>query len=654
MNNTVYSQPESTVPDRLLPGGWKKYHVYLGIPREVTAIHILLATYRKLVKGVLNVRICVGGRETAYRLNAAGIADNEYVRFDLEPPAHGDHILVSLFPEYAGEDILAVWSGCKGPCISVAVAATEAAPLTNGAKISILVPCYNTPNDFLEDAIRSVIHQTYQNWELVLVDDRSDKLHVRDTIAAFAEQDAERIKPVYRPYNGGISEALSSGLDIAAGDWFCVLDHDDTLAPPALDIIARAIVAHPDAGMVYSDEDKILSWGGGAMIFGEAFRKPDWSPTLLHGQMYTCHLTAYRTNPLRWNKEFDGSQDYEYTLRYLRAYPALEVVHIPEILYHWRKHPASTATSMSIKPEAAINAKRAIREDLVATGFADALVTSSPYQGVYWVDRRPRFHQQDMVSIIIPSKDKVSLLKNCLESIANSSYRGISRVVIVDNGSTRPETLRYYDTLGCRYHFPVRVVHRPMPFNFSKMVNIGVAESYDDNLLLLNNDTEVITPDWLERMLQLRAPDVGAIGPMLLYADGNIQHAGVRVGQGGVAGHCDAGVPYSTPGYFCRIQLEREVECVTGACLLTTRNAFACVGGFEEKLPEAFNDVDYCLKLRRAGYRILYTPHAKLYHFESVSRGSDAGKPSFAVACDYMASTWGTSTYRDPYTRMET
>lgn len=531
------------------------------------------------------------------------------------------------------------------------------APLeTSGPLVSIIVPCYNTPLQYLSDAVDSVRAQSYKSWELILVDDLSDP---SSGVASRIENEVSRdhtgrVVAVYRDSNGGISEAQNSGISVAKGELLCVLDHDDLLHPHAIGLLVEEFTKNRDTIVAYSDEDKIVSGCGGSEVFGEEFLKPDWSPTRLLGQMYPCHLTMFRNTRQRWDSRYDGSQDYEYLLRYLRSNEGT-VRHVRHTLYHWRKHQGSTSAGMQAKPLANSRAIAAIRQHLDATGQSSCAVTSSPYSGVYWIDRTLTSSDSKSVSIIIPNKDSYDLLSPCISSLDATRYEGRVDIIVVDNGSVSEKTLAYYDELlaGKGSRFKVSVILESMPFNFSTMVNKGAAATDSELLLLLNNDTEIITPDWLKIMAShMDDPCVGAVGPMLLYPSGKIQHAGVYIGFGGVAGHTEKCKHYGDPGYFGRVHLEQEVECVTGACLLTSASLYRELGGFEEQLPEAFNDVDYCLKLRAAGRRVIYTPHSKLYHYESLSRGQDAGTPRFLEAVSFMKDKWDTTNYTDAYTRI--
>ena len=663
MHKVVYAQHAANEPvslhhDRLL---YRK----VNLPEEhlCAGMEVLFATHKRVLSGTLDIRVAlmdVSGEETHedFVVDMHTIADNSYVRLELPAPVLAKYLGLSAVACYddPGKDsgALAIWSSKDDICCKVLSLDKDfLPPVTNGPLISVLVPCHNTPLEYLEDAVASVMAQTYGNWELVLVDDGSSP---SSGVPAYLARLSLLLHPkkltvFIRSSKGGISCALNTAKNRATGEWFVVLDHDDTLNMYALEHIAANILKDPDVDLIYTDEDKILSGSSkkGTLLYGDTFRKPDWSPTLFQNQMYINHLTALRMTSMQWDPSYDGAQDYEYVLRYLRQNKGT-VKHIPNVLYHWRVHPDSTAAGMDVKPAASRNAMRAIKQDLHHKGHFEALVTTTLCQGAYEVHRKPSRYPS--VAVIIPSKDKVQILSSCLESVSNSSYPGPLEVIVVDSGSEEGTTASYYEMLLATYPLPIKVVESRGPFNFSSLVNAGAEDTEADILVLLNNDTQVITADWLERMVQqFDDINVGAVGAMLLYPDNTVQHAGVQIGRGGVAGHVDSRVSCHAPGYFSRLQLEREVECVTAACLAVRSSLYKEVGGFEVELPEAFNDVDFCLKVRQKGLRIIYTPHAKLYHYESLSRGSDVGKPSFALACSYMKDKWGTERYVDPYYR---
>ncbi|MBN9520350.1 glycosyltransferase family 2 protein [bacterium] len=479
-------------------------------------------------------------------------------------------------------------------------------------KVSVVVPVYNPPAAFLDAMIASVREQTYGNWELCLAD-ASTADHVRLLLEKATAGDS-RIKVSFLSENRGIVGNSNAAAALATGDYLALLDHDDTLAPFALHEVVAAINDAPDADFLYSDEDKIDTHGDRV----EPNFKPDWSPETLRSRNYICHLTTLKRTLFDaiggFRPGFDGSQDYDLVLR--ASERAKRIVHVPHVLYHWRMHAQSTALVKGSKNYAFEAGKKAVAEHLARLGI-DATVHDGAVQGIYQVVYHLR--TQPLVSIIIPNKDQVALLSRCVDSLAKSSYANYE-LVIVENGSALPETHAYYRELQKQPH--VRVVEWTKPFNYAAVNNFAASQAKGDLLLFLNNDTEAINPDWLEAMVtQAVQPGVGAVGAKLYYADDTIQHAGIVVGMGGVAGHSHLFYPRQAAGYMQRLRITQNVAAVTGACLLMKRDVFAEVGGFDEGFVLAFNDVDLCLAVLKAGYRVVWTPDAELYHLESKTRG---------------------------------
>jgi GT2 family glycosyltransferase len=480
-------------------------------------------------------------------------------------------------------------------------------------KVSVVVPVYNPPAAFLEAMIASVAAQTYANWELCLVDGASTAAHVRLILEKAAAGDS-RIKVAFLTENRGIVGNSNAAAGLASGDFLALLDHDDTLAPFALHEVVAAINEAPEADFLYSDEDKIDTRGDRV----EPNFKPDWSPETLRSRNYVCHLTTLKRSLFDmiggFRPGFDGSQDYDLVLR--ASEQAQRIVHIPRVLYHWRMHAQSTAMTKGSKSYAFEAGKRAVAEHLARLGI-DASVHDGAVLGTYQVVHHLR--TQPLVSIIIPNKDQVGLLSRCVDSLAKSSYANYE-LIVVENGSQLPETRAYYRELQKQPH--ARIVEWTKPFNYAAVNNFAASAARGDLLLFLNNDTEAINPDWLEAMVtQAVQPGVGAVGAKLYYADDTIQHAGIVVGMGGVAGHSHLFYPRQAAGYMQRLRITQNVAAVTGACLLMPRGVFAEVGGFDEGFVLAFNDVDLCLAVLKAGYRVVWTPDAELYHLESKTRG---------------------------------
>jgi O-antigen biosynthesis protein len=502
--------------------------------------------------------------------------------------------------------------------------------------ISIIMPVYNTVPAELTAAIESVLSQSYPRWELCIADDCSDRAEVREILAEFAARDS-RIKVTSMRERGGISRASNAAWEMATGDYVCFLDHDDTLAPHALAYVCEALSQNSGADLLYSDEDKLGARGERL----DPFFKPDWSPDLLLSENYVCHLLVIAHGLARktgfLDPAFDGSQDYDLILRATEQ--ASRIVHIPKILYHWRVGVASTASSIANKQYALDAQKRALeRRGRVETGSVAGR----------WRVRYP-ISEGSRVSIIIASGGRVDVLRTNLESIFEKTAYGGYEVVITDNSKGQAierlvrefqashPNLRYLDSRG-------------QPFNFSAINNAAARECDSPALLFLNDDTSVIAPGWLEAMLELALrPDIGAVGAKLLYPNGAIQHAGVVMGLYDNCGHAFKGLDGSKPHYFDFTDIIRNVSAVTGACLMTRASVFQQAGGFDEdEFAVAFNDVDFCLRLGSLGYRNLYTPHAVLYHHESLSKTSkDLIPHPKEVAA--MRLKWGKTIAHDPF-----
>ena len=483
-------------------------------------------------------------------------------------------------------------------------------------KISVLVPVYNVPEIYLRKALDSVLNQIYPHWELCVADDKSNASHIRPLLEEYAQKDT-RIKVVFREQNGHISAASNSALELATGEFVATLDNDDELTEHALFEVAKAIVADPLLDFIYSDEDKIDLQERRI----DPFFKPDWSPEYFLACMYTCHLGVYRTSLLReiggFRSAFDTAQDYDLVLRVIEK--TRRIHHIPDVLYHWRMLPTSTASGSGAKPKAHGVAQAALRDHLQRTG-ARGTVEDGPSAGFHRV--RYAIVGNPKISILIPStcatqriagKD-VNYLDCCLNSIlTKSTWRNIE-IIILDRNQMPTAVEARYAGLG------IRRMSYSEPFNWSRVNNLGAAKATGEYLLFLNDDMEVITPDWLESMLEFAQRDgVGAVGAKLLFPDDRIQHTGIAVLKGG-PGHSYRCFPKEDPGYFFSNSVHRNWLAVTGACLMTPKAVFDSVGGFNEDFPLNYNDVDYCMKLVASGRRIVYTPYAQLYHFESASR----------------------------------
>jgi O-antigen biosynthesis protein len=503
--------------------------------------------------------------------------------------------------------------------------------------ISIVVPTFNPRAEWLEAAVDSVRTQLYPHWELCIADDVSTDPTVRLLLERLAREDA-RIKLVFREQNGHISAASNSALTLATGEWVALLDHDDLLSEHALFWIADAINADPAARMIYSDEDKLDE----AHRFDPYF-KCDWNLDLFYSRNIFSHLGVYRRDLIEevggFRIGFEGSQDYDLALRCIEQIAPTAVHHVPRVLYHWRIHPESTATAADAKPYAAVAGERALNEHFQRIGVrAAATWQRNGYRVRYALpDPAP------LVSIIIPTRNGLELIRQCIDSILQrSSYKNFE-ILIVDNGSDDAAALNYFESL--RKDARIRVLRDDRPFNYSALNNEAVAQARGEYIALVNNDIEVISPDWIEEMLGFASqPGVGAVGAKLLYPDGTIQHAGVVMGMGGIAGHVYKHAPRAAYGYFGRACLSSRYAAVTAACLVVSRARYLEVGGLNEPdLAVAFNDIDFCLKLDEAGYRNVYTPYAELYHHESATRGSDLDPNKLARFIEeqkYMATRW--------------
>ena len=514
--------------------------------------------------------------------------------------------------------------------------------------ISVLLPVYNTDEAWLRKCLDSVLSQIYPHWELCIADDASTLPHVRSILEEYRNGDG-RVRLVFRETNGHISAASNSALSLAAGDYVALLDHDDELTPDALYEIAALIGRHPETDMIYTDEDKIDTQGRRH----SPFFKPDWSPDTFLSLMYTCHLGVYRTALVRkiggFREGFEGSQDYDLVLRLTERTDRIR--HIPRVLYHWRSIPASSASSFDSKGYAQDAGLRAVREALERRG-EDAV--AEPVEGLSGRYRaRYRLPGRPLVSIVIPTRDLSALLETCLHSVFERTAYDRFEVIIVDNDSREPETRELFRRWQEREPARFRVVPMPIPFNFPALINEGVRKARGDLVLLLNNDIEVVSGDWLAEMAaQAMRPRVGAVGVKLLYPDDTVQHAGVVLGIGGVAGHSHKYLSNDRTGYFDRLRITANYAAVTGACLMVERTKFDDAGGFDEALPVAFNDVDFCIRLLKAGFYNLCLSHPVLYHHESKTRGPEdtvEKQIRFRGEIDLMEARWGELLKNDPF-----
>ncbi|HEY2712463.1 MAG TPA: glycosyltransferase [Chthoniobacterales bacterium] len=512
--------------------------------------------------------------------------------------------------------------------------------------ISVVVPIYNPKLSLLETAIDSVRGQIYEHWELCLADDASTKDEVRPWLEQVAKLD-RRIKVIFRPNNGHIAACSNSALSLATGAWCALLDQDDVLASDALARVALQAAEFPESALIYSDEDKIDATGNRST----PYFKPDWNPELFLAQNFVNHLGVYRTDLMRevggFREGFDGSQDYDLVLRCLERLRPEQIRHIPRLLYHWRMARGSVAAVPDAKPYATSAARRAIEEHLTRRGI-EAQVEPCPENREAHRVRYSLGTLTPKVSIIIPMRDRIALLQKCLSSIREQTNYAPVEFVIVDNGSIEPETHEYLRTIEAK------VVRDEGDFNFSRLTNAGAAAAGGEILLFLNNDIEAVESDWLREMVSHAVrPQVGAVGARLWYPNDTLQHAGVILGLGGVAGHVFANQRRGRGGYFSRALLQQNVSAVTGACLAVRKELFDSLGGMNEiDLPVSFNDIDFCLRLLAAGFPNVWTPYANLIHHESASRGHQptrAEQEQFVSEATYMQLKWGAELLHDPY-----
>ena len=492
-------------------------------------------------------------------------------------------------------------------------------------RFSIITPLYETPAAVLEAMIDSVRRQRFGDWELCLVDDRSADPRVLEIVEGAARGD-DRIRVSRREQNGGIVAASNDALAMAGGEFVVLLDHDDMLHPDALALVDEELRADPEVDYVYTDEDKIDEGGR----HSGPFFKPDWSPERFRTQMYTCHLSVLRRSLVEevggFHPEFEGSQDWDLILRVTER--ARKVAHVPRILYHWRMLATSAAGGgEAAKPWAFEAGTRALQAHCERIGLPARVERDVDHPGVY--ELVPRLERRPPVSIVIPTAgnsrevwfEQVVLVTHCVRSIVETSTYDNYEIVVVADRSTAPEVLsELREIAGER----LRIVLFNRPFSFSEKINDGAAVAKGEHLLLLNDDIEVIAPDWIERMVMYSAhPGIGAVGGRLIVEDGRLQHVGVLFENGGLPGHPYHGYSREFAGYSNTVLVAQDLLAVTGACLMTPREVFEEVGGLSTEFPVNYNDIDYCLKLRARGLRVVYDPGTLLYHFESSSRSTE-------------------------------
>ena len=512
--------------------------------------------------------------------------------------------------------------------------------------ISILMPTYNSSPIFLAAAIDSVINQIYLNWELCIADDASSNLEVVELLKRYQGY-GNKIKVAFRQDNGHISAASNTALELATGDWIALLDHDDLLPQSALFWVVDAINKNNDIQIIYSDEDKVDESG---KRFDPYFN-PDWNKDFFYSQNYFCHLGVYRKSLIEeiggFRIGYEGAQDYDLVLRCIEKINPQSIYHIPRVLYSWRSHEKSTAQSMTAKNYAVNAGERALNDHFKRVGIKGYVeIVSGGYRAHYDLPDKP-----PLVSLIIPTRNNHYLVRKCIESILGKTTYPNYEIILVDNNSDELESLKYFSRLAS--DGVIKLMEYQHPFNYSAINNFAVKQARGEIVGLINNDIEVISPEWLSEMVSIVCQDgVGSVGAKLLYSDNRIQHAGVIVGLGGVAGHSHKYFERDAPGYFFRAKLISSFSAVTAACLLVRKSLYLQVDGLNEKdLIVAFNDVDFCLKLREIGYRNIWTPYAELYHHESASRGSEDSPEKvarFNGELNYMRRRWADTIQQDP------
>ena len=512
-------------------------------------------------------------------------------------------------------------------------------------KISIVVPMYNTDEIFFKELVESIENQTYSNWELCLADGSETQ---NESLKQYYEKN-KKIKYKFLNENKGISENTNKAIEMATGEYIGFLDHDDLISQDALFEMIKVINENQNAEFIYSDEDKIDE----QYERFEPYFKPDYSPETLACNNYITHFVVVKKELLdrvgKLNSEFNGAQDFDFVLR--ATSEAKDVVHISKILYHWRVHKSSTANVADAKPYAYEAGKKAVEAHLKRTGRNGIVEDGQDVPGIYKI--KYEIEGNPKVSILIPNKDNINLLKTCIDSILKLTTYKNYEIVVIENNSEKKETLEYYNEISKNEN--VRILNSGIKeFNYSKIINFGVQNVDSEFVIQLNNDTKILNSDWLENMVgYAQNKEIGAVGARLYYEDKTIQHAGIIVGLSGIAGNMLVNLPYGKHAYFGREAATRNVAAVTGACLLCRRELYEEVGFMdEEKFKVAFNDVDFCLKLLEKGYRNIYNPYVELIHYESKSRGYEYTKEQeerFNKESENFKTKWKKYIDYDPY-----
>lgn len=516
-------------------------------------------------------------------------------------------------------------------------------------QFSIVLPVFNPPVEFLKCCVDSVISQTYVNWQLVIVDDGSTCPNVKAYLTSLACN--SKILLVSHKKNLNISQATNTGLKYCSGNYVAFLDHDDILSPHALNEVASLIVKKPQLKWIYSDEDFISTKG---KRLAPHF-KSDWNPFLLRSHNYITHLSVFEKALLDkvggCRVGFEGAQDFDLALRVSRELNSNEIGHIAKVLYHWRVHGGSTAQNAKVKPNSVQAGQRALEDHLSALNLL-AKVSSANLDNYYHVSYLTKKFPK--VSIVIPTRDHKKVLENCINSIVKLTDYPNYEVVIIDNQTQEIDAKNYLESL--KKNSRIKVIHYDKAFNYSAINNEAVKYCDGNILIFLNNDTEIIASNssWLRELIGLAViPEVGCVGAKLLYPDDTIQHAGVVIGLGGYAAHSHRCMKDEHYGYFNRPHVTQVVSAVTGACLAIRKSTFIEIGGFDDAFEVAYNDVDLCLRVRKAGFYNVYCPQAKLYHFESKTRGADSNcsvkAARFEKEKKLLNELWGEELINDPY-----
>lgn len=508
-------------------------------------------------------------------------------------------------------------------------------------KFSILVPLYNTPKQYLDEMIQSVLNQTYKNWELCMADGSDEAHHeVGEWCQEYCRKD-ERIRYKKLEQNKGISINTNACFEMAEGDYIGLFDHDDILHPSVLYEVMK-VICEKNADFIYTDE---ATFEGNDITNIITFHfKPDYAFDNLIANNYICHFSVFARELIKnaglFRNEYDGSQDHDMILRLTSA--AENVQHIPKLLYFWRSHPSSVASDINSKTYAIDAGKRAVRDHLESHGIHAVVESSRAFPTIYRI--KYELTATPMISILIPNKDHVADLTNCIDSILEKSTYKNYEIIIIENNSKEEKTFAYYQYLENFEN--IRVIYWEHEFNYAAINNYGAGFANGEYLLLLNNDMEVITYNWMEELLMYgQRKDVGAVGAKLYYGDDTIQHAGVVIGLGEhrAAGHSHYGVSKENLGYMGRLFYAQDVSAVTGACLLVRKSLYNELDGLDEQFKVSFNDIDFCLRIRKKGLLVVFTPYAELYHFESKSRGfenTDEKKARFEKEVKMFQERW--------------